>query len=414
MRATPLLASWIALILVSVLSSTLSAQDAAAGPSYEGDDSPFASERAKAIYDLDIDDARMRVRAILKDGGNVGDLVDALELTGSRKDKADIPLIVPYITDVQPEIAAAALDALRAYGRLALETVNALPASAIDAPTRKEIKNQLLKDHVRACCTRDSAINRFLLDYEGREAELYSVKEEIDDLMMDMLRGVASEIRKDLSGMRYYYPYNQEENAFLQVGALAVYALSKHRKEQLKREFADIMEDADDFNQNYWGGYRQLTNVTLQLCYFFGGEGKKEALHRVISDLDGSLRWQQDPYSISMIHMQIAAIYFNGLKESNSALERVEQALGAKPDGGDISSFARYLRARIMMEQKDEGGALRELEMALESDSPPLLVAIDKAFAPLHKERRFGVLVRYCELTSRTLPENLRPWKAEP
>lgn len=60
------------------------------------------------------------------------------------------------------------------------------------------------------------------------------------------------------------------------------------------------------------------------------------------------------------------------------------------------ASLARYLKARLLVAQGDDGGALRELEESIEaSDQPSLLLGVDGAFASLSSERRFQLLLQY-------------------
>src|SRR5690606_31868842 len=119
-------------------------------------DAPTAYQREIAA--LKLDDARLlaHYRKLLDQGAGAVQLITALERIQQEKKPEDIRLIVKYIGDLDPDVAQAAMDALRTFGRDALPAVEGLPASQVDARTRKEVIERLLKDHIYYCCQRDT------------------------------------------------------------------------------------------------------------------------------------------------------------------------------------------------------------------------------------------------------------------
>lgn len=384
----------------------------------EGDDlaalsAPSAAERAAA--EARLDDAKLLAyyRELLGKGGNANQLISALDRLRVEKKTEDIGLIVKYIGDLDPGVAAAAMGALRTFGRDALKAVRKLSASEVDAGTRKDVLERLLKDHIFTCCARDAAINPFHLDFEGRLTELYSVEDEIDELMFRMLRDSVSDIRDDINNTRYYYYGYQVvyERPFIDYGALAVAALGKRQPKRLMKELGELAEVETDNDYYYWG-YSNRSPVTIELATFFAQQGNTALMDKLINDLESGTRWMQPGQTLGL-QVRVAAMQITALGEWEAALERLNE--NVKQAGSALSSTvsqAHYLRARILMHLKEEGAALHALEESMEaSESAQVLTLVDSTFKPLEPERRFQTVLDYCRLASRRLDESQRPWE---
>jgi len=418
-----------------IFSPLLPSQEASIFSDTSGPDSPFAMERDLARHELSEGDRLVRCRGILREGVQVGQFIEAIDTLAAAREKTDIALIAPYIVYIQPEIAFSAMQALRSYGKAALTTVDALGQDVIDAPTKKKVRERLLKDHIYACCQRDRSVNPYQIDYEGRFDELYSIEAEIDTLMLNMLREAMPDLRQDLSGSyfnrRYYGMVFDQEPSFLSYGALAVAALARRNPALLKREVWELAEGGKEMRGYYYGN-QVREPLTREVCFFLARNGKSEPLMSMIGDLEMSNRWISDPGYSASVHVEIAACLMAGglapAKRSiqpditqyagadvSTIIERLDAALQlVGPQGMPVASHARYLKARLLMHQGDDGGALRELEESMESsDDPLLLLTVDSAFKALAGERRFQNLLAYAALIERRVAENLRPFKSQ-
>jgi hypothetical protein len=341
--------------------------------------------------------------------------VAALERVQVEKSPDDIGRIVKYIGDLDPSVAEAAMGALRTFGRDALKAVENLSATQVDAGTRKQVIERLLRDHIYNCCIRDVAINPFYLEYEGRFDELYSVSQDVDELMFRMLRDSIGDIRDDISGNRYYYYWNYQatERPFIDYGALAIAALGRKHPERLMRETSELTEV--DSNNDWWWGYNQRAPATIEIANFFARQGNSAVMDKIITDLENSTRWMQGSQTLGL-HIRIAAMQMNALGEYEAALDRLNEHL--KQSGSALSSTvsqAHYLRARILMHLKEDGAALHALEESMEaSDTAMVLTLVDSSFKPLAGERRFQTVLNYCQLAARRLDETQRPWQPAP
>jgi hypothetical protein len=428
--------SIICLIAVSALFAPLcTAQGEPVFSPTEGPDSPFAEEREASRISLTPDQRLAQCRAILKEGTPSGQIVDSIDIVARAKDKSDIGLVAPYVSSIEPNVALAAMDALRAFGRDALATLEALSSSVIDAPTRKLVREQLLRDHIYKCCLRDRFVNPLQLDYSSRLDELFSIGADIDGLMLSLLREAVPDLRQDLSGMflnrRYYYGEQPDLGPqFVEYGALVIAALARKKPAQLKRETEGLIEKSPPQGYNYYYGQVRQP-ASRELCSFLAQNGLTEPMMKMISDMEMTMRYQQDTGYIAGVHIDIAACMMGGgVKDARAAsasfalpkgpfelaliAEHIDTALQlAGPSGLPVASQARYLKARLLMAQGDDGGALRELEESIEaSDEPMLLLDVDAAFANLAAERRFQTLLEYTSLISRRVDESARPFKA--
>lgn len=342
-------------------------------------------------------------------------LIAALERIQQVKNAEDIRLIVKYIGDLDPDVAQAAMDALRTFGRDALPAVEGLPASQVDARTRKEVIERLLKDHIYYCCQRDSSINPFQLDFEDRLLELYSVSQELDELMFRMLRDSLSDIREDINGNRYYYwGMTSLDVPFTDYGGLAIAALARRHPERLMKEAGELAEVESSTDIYYWGNANR-SPVTLALAIFFAQQGKTALVDKVINDMESGTRWMQANQTLGL-HVRVAAIQLVALGEHDAALERLNEHL--KQAGSALSSTvsqAHYLRARVLMHLKEEGAALHALEESMESSGTAMvLTLVDSHFKSLAGERRFQAVLDYCKLAARRLDEGQRPYEPAP
>lgn len=389
----------------------MSAQDA--GPDFSGLEAPSAIERARATKQLSDAELLTHYRSVLADGNNDSQVVAALSRVQRQKDTTDIALIVKYIGDLDPSIAMAATQALRTFGRDALDAVEQLDAGQVDNKTRKEVIELLLKDHIYKACERDNAINPFHLDFESRFAELYSVHQEIDALMFRMLRDAMSDIRDDISGNRYNYWYgyaNRTEVPFVDYGGLAVAALARHKPEQLMREMKELaeVEKSDDY---YYYGNNNRSPVTLELATFFAHQGNNALMDKLISEMEAGTRWRQ-PADVLGLQVRVASMQMVGLGEYEAALDRLNEHV--KQAGSALSSTvsqAHYLRSRILIHLNEEGAALHALEESMEaSGSAMVLTLVDSTFHGLASERRYQRVLDYCRLASRRLSKSQRPW----
>jgi len=401
-----------------------------------GPDSPFADERAMAGFGQSRAERLEAARAILRAGDPASQVASAIDTIVRARDKADIALIAPCTASLDPAVAMGATAALRAYGKEALAALEALAPEALDAPTLKKLREMLLRDHVQACCLRDRAINPLQLDFEARLDELDSINENLDVLLLSLLREALPDLRKDLNGQyynrRYYYylPAENDEPAFIEYGALVIAALARRKPEVLKRETEGMMEqNSAPSYYNYWGQARQ--SATRELACFLARNGQSAAAVKMVSDMESMLRYQPDPAFAAGVHLDVAAAMMSsGVKdprkpvgfslaagpfESAVIMEHIETALQAAGQSSlPVASQARYLKARLLIAQGDDGGALRELEESIEaSDEPMLLLGVDGAFASLAGERRFQTLLQYTALIARRVAESARPFKAK-
>ncbi len=437
MRASPRpLWSIACLIAVSLLfSNACFGQDEPVFSPTAGPDSPFADEREAARVSLTREQRLQLCRAILKEGSPLSLVVDALDTVGEARDKADIALVAPYVSSIEPNVALAAMDALRGFGKDALAAVEALSSDVIDAPTRKIVREQLLRDHIYTCCMRDRAVNPLQLDYAARLDELFSIGLDMDGLMLSLLREAIPDLRQDLAGMYYnrrYFYYGAPPELgpqFVEYGALVVAALAKRKPALLKRETEGLIEKSPPQGYNYYYGQVRQP-ATRELCGFLALNGRSEPMLKMISDMEMTMRFQQDSGYIAGVHVDIAAAMLSGgVKDARAPgpseaprgtfdiatiMEHIETAITlASASGLPVASQARYVKARLLVMQGDDGGALRELEESIEaSDEPLLLLGVDAAFAELASERRFQTLLDYTALISRRVPESLRPFKA--
>jgi hypothetical protein len=307
------------------------------------------------------------------------------------------------------------MGALRTFGRDALKAVEGLSAVQVDAGTRKQVTERLLRDHIYNCCIRDVAVNPFYLEYEGRFDELYSVSQDVDELMFRMLRDSIGDIRDDISGNRYYYYWNYQsaERPFIDYGALAVAALARKHPDRLMREASELVEVEP--NNDWWWGYSNRAPVTIEMANFFARQGNTDVMDKIITDLENNSRWMQGSQTLGL-HVRIAAMQMNALGEHEAALDRLNEHL--KQSGSALSSTvsqAHYLRARILMHLKEDGAALHALEESMEaSDTAMVLTLVDSSFKGLAGERRFQTVLNYCQLAARRLDSTQRPWQPEP
>ncbi len=426
------------LLLMAVeawLAPALAAQGEPVFSPTAGPDSPFAEERALAGLGQSRAERLEAARAILRAGEPATQLASAIDTIVRARDKADIALIAPCAASLDPAVAMGASAALKAYGRDALAALEALAPQALDAPTRKKLREMLLRDHVQACCRRDRAINPLQLEYEARLDELDSINENLDVLLLSLLREALPDLRKDINGQyfnrRYYYlPTEDSEPAFIEYGALVIAALARRKPEVLKRETEGLMDqNAPPSYHNYWGQMRQ--SATRELACFLARNGQSAAAVKMVSDMESMLRYQPDPAYAAGVHLDVAAsMMSSGVKDERKPgrfslaagpfeaaviMEHIETALQAAGQSSlPVASQARYLKARLLIAQGDDGGALRELEESIEaSDEPMLLLAVDGAFASLAEERRFQTLLQYTALIARRVDENARPFKAK-
>jgi hypothetical protein len=205
--------------------------------------------------------------------------------------------------------------------------------------------------------------------------------------------------------------------------------LARRKPDVLKRETDGLMEkNPQQTYPYYWGQVRQ--SATRELACFLARTGQSAAATKMVSDMEMTLRYQQDPGFVAGVHLDIAAAMMSGgVKdagkhgegplaagpfESGVIMEHIETALQLTGQSGmPVASQARYLKARLLVAQGDDGGALRELEDSIEaSDEPSLLLGVDGAFSGLASERRFQMLLQYTALISRRVEESARPYKA--
>ncbi|CAG0932923.1 hypothetical protein PLCT1_02212 [Planctomycetaceae bacterium] len=424
------------LLAASLLAPACMAQGEPVFSPTAGPDSPFADEREAARADLTREERLQDCRTILREGSPGGQIVDAIDTVASARDKADVGLVAPYVSSIEPNVALAAMDALRAFGKAALAGLEALGNDVIDAPTRKLVREQLLRDHIYTCCLRDRAVNPLQLDYASRLDELYSIGLDMDALMLSLLREAIPDLRQDLGGTyfnrRYYYYGWQPEQGpqFIEYGALVIAALAKKKPAQLKRETEGLVEKSTPQGYNYYYGQVRQP-ATRELCGFLAQNGINEPMLKMISDMEMTMRFQQDSGYIAGVHIDIAAAMMSGgVKDARPAsasfslpkgafevaliMEHIDTAISLSGSSGlPVASQARYLKARLLMVQGDDGGALRELEESIEaSDEPILLLGVDAAFTNLAAERRFQTLLDYTSLISRRVDESSRPYKA--
>ena len=402
--------------LFAILPTGLSAQSTPEDDDILALSSPSARERAEAVARLPEATLLKYYRKLLTDGGNATQLIGALDRLRAEKKTEDIALIVKYIGDLDPGVAEAAMGALRTFGRDALKAVENLPANAVDASTRKDVLERLLRDHIYLCCQRDAAINTFHLDFDGRFDELYAIDQDVDELMFRMLRESVSDIRDDISNNRYYYYGGTRtyERPFIDYGALAVAALGSRHPERLNREVGELAEVENQDNYYYWGNTNR-SPVTIELATFFARQGNTALMDKLINDMESGTRWMQAGQMLGL-QVRVAAMQITGLGEWDAALERLNE--NVKQAGSALSSTvsqAHYLRARILLHLNEEGAALHALEESMEaSDSAQVLTLVDTTFKALAPERRFQAVLDYCRLAARRLAESQRPWQPAP
>ncbi len=433
MSRLPLWSIGCLLVVSALLSPACQAQDEPVFSPTAGPDSPFADEREAARLSLSREERLQQCRAILREGRPFSQVVEALDTVARAREKSDIGLVAAYVSSLEPNVALAAMDALRGFGKDALSGVEALGSSVIDAPTRKMVREQLLRDHIYACCMRDRAVNPLQLDYTSRLDELYSIGLDMDALMLSQLREAIPDLRQDLAGIyfnRRYYFYGMQPEVgpqFIEYGALVIAALATKNPAQLKRETEGLVEKSTPQGYNYYYGQVRQP-ATRELCGFLAKNGRAEPMLKMISDMEMTMRFQQDSGYIAGVHVDIAAVMMSGgVKDAGKGdrlpsgpfdigtiVEHIDTAIMlASASGLPVASQARYLKARLLVVQGDEGGALRELEESIEaSDEPMLLLGVDAAFANLVSERRFQVLLEYTSLISRRVDESSRPFKA--
>jgi hypothetical protein len=349
-------------------------------------------------------------RALLDDGDGGPALIAALERVGNERDVQDLPRVLKFIGDLDPSVAHAANSALGAYGAQALKALDSLDAAGVDPATRKTVMERLLKDHIRRACYRDGSVNSFYLDYDGRFDELYSVPQDVNALILQLLRESIGDIRDDIAGTRYYYRRSgMYEIPFIDYGGLAVAALARHRPDELLREIEDLgqVTSSDD---NWWG-YQSRSPVTMEVAIFFARRGNTALIDKFIGEIESSNRWFMGSNALGM-HVRIAALQVNALGEHKAALTRLNEALRTGTATGTTAAQAHFLRSRILMHLGEHGSALHALEDSMEaSDSPILLTLVDSHFAPLAKERRFQTVLAFCRLAARRFDSSRQPWQ---
>lgn len=373
-------------------------------------DAPSATERAGLEAELTTEELQATFRERLEEGGPAPSLIRALVWLGRRKHEQDLPLIVKYVGHLDPAVADAAMDGLRQQGTAALAAVRKLDEKQVDGQSRKQALEQLLRDHIFRCGRRDIAVNPFRLPYKDRFAELYSVDEPLDELMLRMLRDVRADIRDEIAGMRYWYGGQQrtETRMVLETCGLAVAALAQRMPQRLLEVFGDLASVERD--EYYYYGWYQRSSVVMELAVAFARNGKTALYDQLVSELEGSMRWG-NPDQFARQHIQIAALQFAALGEYSQALTRVDDHIRHLAADGMATSQAHYLRARILIQLGEQGAALRALEDSMEaSDHAMLMTLVDDAFEPLSGERKFKTILRYCELASRRVDESRRPW----
>jgi hypothetical protein len=393
-------------LLIACLATTLAAQT---DPDF---DSPIAWKRAQAEASLSEPEQLALARKRLDEGASPPALIRALEVLKPKRDQADLPRVLKFIGELDPSVSEAAMEALRAHGPDGLKALRALDDRQVDRETRKRAVEQLLKDHLLACCRRDMSINPFRLDFKDRFAELYSVEENVESLIFKLLREARSDIRDDISGRRYYWYYNQRSQPFVDYGGLAVAAIARSNPKRLMDEFgefANLEEDQDGYY--WWGYYNQRTPVTMELAIFFARQGKPSLADRIINGIEGSQRGF-NMGGQNQLNVQVAALQTTALGEHAAALERMNDSIKNLDADGPAATQAHYLRARLLMTLGEEGAALRALEDSMEaSDYVMVMALVDDAFTPLETDRRFQTIRRYCELAVRRLDEGRRPWR---
>lgn len=367
-------------------------------------DSPLAHERALAESALPPEELLAGARERLDEGGPAATLIQSIGLVGRERDSADLPRILRYLDDLDASVADAAMSALRAYGPRGLHALRELEAGS---GMRNKARERLLQDHILKCGRRDAAINPFRLPFDTRFDELYSVPEEIDDLILKLLREARSEIRDEIAGQRQYT--GAPPNQFMGFGGLAVAALAKSRPDDLFAEFNELASTEPPQQQFY--GWQTRRSVTMELAIFFAARGNTMLADRFISDLESGMRWGNQA-QFARMHMQIAALETAALGEHERALQRVNENVSNLV--GDIVALsqAHYLRARMLIQLGDRGTALRALEDSMEADSHvPVAVLVDDSFASLGDDPRFQTILRFCELAQRRLNPTQRPWR---
>ncbi len=379
----------------------------------DGLNSPVAWERAAAEAALSEAELLQLCRDRLDNGAGTPATVRALSVLEGKNDKADLPRILKYIDDLDPAVSAAAMGALRAYGTQGLKSLRELNDRVVDIGTRKRVVERLLLDHIMRCCRRDNAINPFRLGFQSRFDELYSVEEDVDSLMLKLLREARSDIRDDISGRRYYnYRGYSDGPPFVDYGGLAVAALAKNMPEVLLQEFGELGTVEQD-NDYYYYSYSARSPVVGELAIFFARNEKPALADKLISNLESSMRWS-NAEQFGFTHIQIAALQAVALQEVSPALERINENIKNIATDTTITSRAHYLRARLLMELGEEGAALRALEDSMESSDQAMVMAlVDDSFKPLEADRRFQAVRRYCELAVRRVPADARPWRPD-
>lgn len=407
---TPRLLLWLIALFAISLAQPVQAQDLTE-EELDGLHAPTAYERERTRRSIAPARLLTYYRALL-DAGDAGPgLIAALDRVGSERDVQDLPRVLKYIGDLDPSVANAANAALGAYGAQALKALDSLDAASVDPATRKTVMERLLKDHIRRACYRDSAVNPFYLDYAGRFDELYSVPQDVNALILQMLRESIGDIRDDIASKRYYYrSYGAYQIPFIDYGGLAVAALARHRPDDLLREIEDLGKVTS--SDEYWWGYQSRSSVTMEVAIFFARRGNTALIDKFIGEIESSNRWFMGSNALGM-HVRIAALQVNALNEHKTALTRLNDALRTGTATGSTAAQAHFLRSRILMHLGEHGSALHALEDSMEaSDNPILLTLVDSHFAPLASERRFQTILAFCRLASRRVDDSRRPWQS--
>jgi hypothetical protein len=345
-------------------------------------------------------------RRVLDADSPLPQVTRALSALARERDPADLPRVLSRLGSLEPTVAHAALEALRAYGPRALAALEAPDAAGLDQAAVARAKERLLLDHILSCCRRDQLLNPLGLPYSGRFDELYSVPGDVDDAIFRLVRDALPDVRADLR-MQYQARWG-EMPPFITWGALAVDALGERRTELLKAELSPLSQQ--DWPDVSWANQRQP--VTLAVAAFLAREGQEFLADKLIHEMETSRRGGNPDWT-ARFQFQIAALEYTAFGRYASALARVTQHVSNLREYSGQSQ-GHYLHARLQAAVGDRAGALRALEAAIESgDEPPLLLLADDAFAPLAGERRYGAILRYCELAARRVSPQMRPWSRQ-
>ncbi|MEE9311996.1 MAG: hypothetical protein V3V10_06225 [Planctomycetota bacterium] len=391
--------------LLLILAISLVSQSVYAQASLE---SPYAAERSEAIAGLGKNQSDYW-RKILDKGDTAPRLINGLlHLQNQRKTK-DIARIAKYVGDIDPFVGETAAAALRSFGRKAIKAIDAIPAGDLDPTVRKELLEELLLDHVRACCYRDMRLNPERFSYKTRFDELFSISHDLEQLMFELIKESRAAIVEDMGGGRNQYWGRQ----FVEYGGLVIAALGKKYPERLKEELKDVIEMEFQTRSSWW--VRPRASATIETAIFFAHQGQTRLVDKLITDMQKSFRNRGNAAGQAIIHVNIAALEYVALGDTNIALDRIDENKDKLLQSDSVTTTrAYYLRARIMMDLGQEGSALNDLEQALEcSDSAVAILNVDDAFEKLSSERRFTTIKAYVELHTRRLWEGERPWQPD-